>query len=180
MYIFSLQFQREEEEFLVLLLRPRTSWPHSPARRGHLRLQLTVARGAQQQKAPRLTRTQTGSSAPVPSHPPQHGLEWDTSPPAKQGTQTPRSPLHPGSPPTSQPLVNFPVSFSELWDGIWIRKKPTASPFPSSTGLIWPPTCVRAVAGIMGRIYKQWWFCTLVLYICSCWCLTKKSQVWDV
>lgn len=118
-YIFCLQFQREEEEFLVLLLRPRTSRPHSPARRrGHLRLQLTVARGAQQRKAPRLTRTQMGSPAPAPSHPPQHGLEWDTSPPAKQGTQTPRSPFHPGSPPTSQPLVNLPVSFSELWDGI--------------------------------------------------------------
>lgn len=175
MYISALQFQREEQEFLVFLLRPHTSRPHSPAAgRGHLRLQLTVAHGAQQCQAPRLTRTRPGSPTPAPSHPPQHGLELDTSHLSKQGTQSPRSPFHPGSPPTSQPPVDLPVSFSELRDGVWIRKNLTASPSPSSMGLIWPQRCVRAVAGVVGRIYKQWWFCSLVLCICSCWCLTKK------
>lgn len=117
MCISALQFQREAKEFLVLLLRPRTPRLHSPVmRRGHLRLLLAMAHGAPWQRAPRLMWTWLWSPAPAPCHPPRHGLEQDTSRLAVRGTR--RSPFHPGSPPTSQLLVNLLVSFSELQDGI--------------------------------------------------------------
>lgn len=119
MSISALQFQREEGELLVLLLRPHTSQPQSPATmRGHLRLQLTTACGAQWWKAPHLTRTWPGSLTPDPSPLLRHGLEGNVSHLAEQRTQSPRAPFHPGSPPTSQPPVNLPVSFSEFQDTV--------------------------------------------------------------
>lgn len=174
MSVFALQFQREGGGFLMFLLRLRMSWPCSPpVGRGHLRMKLTVAHGAQKWKAPHPTRARSESPTLALSHPSQHGLEGDTSPLTMHGTQSPRSPFHPESPPTSQPPVNLPVSLSELHSRGWIRTKPPSLSPQLFHVLMFPPTPFRAVVGVVDVIYKLWCFSSLVLCVCSCWCLTE-------
>lgn len=182
MSVFALQFQREGSGFLVFLLRPRMSWPCSPpVGRGHLGMKLTAAHGAWKWKVPHPIQAQLGSPTRAPSPPSQHGLEGDVSPLTMQGTQSPRSPFHPESPPISQPPVNLPVSLSELHSRGWIKTKPPSLTSQLFHGLVFPPTPFRAAVGVMGVTYKLWCFSSLVLCICTCWCLTGTvSGMWPV
>lgn len=117
-------------------------------------MQLTMAHGVWQWEAPHLTQTWPGSSTPVPSHPLQHGLEADTSHPATQHTRSLRSPFYPGCSPTSRPLLNLPVSLSELHMAFELGQDPPSPALGSSMGLRFPPALFRAVAGVVGNIYK--------------------------